>query len=40
VAAGAGKAAPILGALRTGVIDVLVTDLLTAEAVLGLDGRR
>ena len=40
VAAGAGKAAPILGALRTGVIGILVTDLLTAEAVLGLDGRR
>lgn len=40
VAAGGGKAAPILGALRTGVIDVLVTDLLTAEAVLGLEGRR
>jgi deoxyribonucleoside regulator len=39
VAAGTAKAAPILGALRTGVIDVLVTDLLTAEAVLALDGR-
>ncbi len=37
VAAGTGKARPILGALRTGVLDVLVTDRLTAEAVLQLD---
>ena len=37
VAAGSGKARPILGALRTGVIDVLVTDRHTAEAVLQLD---
>ena len=33
VAAGAGKAVPILGALQTGVLDVLVTDLATAQAV-------
>jgi DNA-binding transcriptional regulator LsrR (DeoR family) len=39
VAAGRGKATPILGALRTGVIDVLVTDRQTAEAVLKLDRR-
>lgn len=37
VAAGSGKARPILGALRTGVLNVLVTDLQTAEAVLKLD---
>jgi DNA-binding transcriptional regulator LsrR (DeoR family) len=37
VAAGSGKARPILGALRTGVIDVLVTDVKTAEAVMKLD---
>lgn len=37
VAAGRGKAAPILGALRTGVIDVLVTDRQTAEAVMRLE---
>jgi DNA-binding transcriptional regulator LsrR (DeoR family) len=40
VAAGAGKARPILGALRTGVIDVLVTDLRTAEAVMRQDRQR
>lgn len=39
VAAGAPKAAPILGALRTGLVDVLVTDRPTAEAVLRLAGR-
>ena len=38
VAAGAPKAAPILGALRTGLIDVLVTDRPTAEAVVRLAG--
>ena len=37
VAAGSGKAIPILGALRTGVVDVLVTDRPTAEAVLKLE---
>jgi DNA-binding transcriptional regulator LsrR (DeoR family) len=39
VAAGAAKAAPILGALRTGIVDMLVTDRSTAEAVLRLAGR-
>lgn len=39
VAAGRGKAAPIVGALRTGLLDVLVTDQPTAEAVLKLDER-
>ena len=39
VAAGAPKAAPILGALRTGLVDVLITDRPTAEAVLRLAGR-
>jgi DNA-binding transcriptional regulator LsrR (DeoR family) len=37
VAAGAGKAAAIRGALATGVIDVLVIDAPTARAVLALD---
>jgi len=36
VAAGSGKVGPILGALRAGVLNVLVTDAPTAEAVLGL----
>ena len=39
MAAGTTKAPPILGALRTGVIDVLVTDLATAQAVLTLANR-
>ncbi|HTK46270.1 MAG TPA: sugar-binding domain-containing protein [Patescibacteria group bacterium] len=39
MAAGTTKALPILGALRTGVIDVLVTDLATAETVLTLANR-
>lgn len=39
VAAGAPKAAPILGALRTGLVTVLVTDRPTAEAVVRLAGR-
>jgi deoxyribonucleoside regulator len=39
VAAGAPKAPPILGALRTGLLDVLITDRPTAEAVLRLAGR-
>jgi DNA-binding transcriptional regulator LsrR (DeoR family) len=39
VAAGGPKAAPILGALRTGLVDVLITDRPTAEAVLRLAGR-
>ena len=36
VAEGAGKVAPILGALRGGFVNVLVTDVRTAEAVLNL----
>jgi DNA-binding transcriptional regulator LsrR (DeoR family) len=36
VASGTGKIAPILGALRTGVVGVLVTDLEAAEGVLHL----
>jgi DNA-binding transcriptional regulator LsrR (DeoR family) len=37
IAAGSGKARPILGALRSGVLNVLVTDRHTAEAVMSLD---
>ncbi len=36
VAEGASKVAPMLGALRGGFLDVLVTDVRTAEAVLDL----
>ncbi len=36
VAEGPGKVAPILGALRGGFLNVLVTDVRTAEAVLNL----
>lgn len=36
VAEGRGKVAPILGSLRGGFLDVLVTDVRTAEAVLDL----
>jgi DNA-binding transcriptional regulator LsrR (DeoR family) len=36
VAEGAGKVAPMLGALRGGFLNVLVTDARTAEAVLNL----
>jgi len=39
IAAGASKAAPILAALRSGVIKVLVTDLSTAHAVQALAER-
>jgi len=39
IAAGAAKAAPIMGALRSGVIKVLVTDSATAAAVLALADR-
>ncbi|MBI2780522.1 MAG: helix-turn-helix domain-containing protein [Chloroflexi bacterium] len=38
VAEGVGKVAPILGALRGGFLNVLVTDVRTAEAVLSLAG--
>jgi DNA-binding transcriptional regulator LsrR (DeoR family) len=37
VAGGPSKVRPILGALRTGVMNTLVTDVRTAEAVLALD---
>jgi DNA-binding transcriptional regulator LsrR (DeoR family) len=36
VAEGPGKVGPILGALRAGVLNVLITDTPTADAVLGL----
>jgi len=39
VSAGPGKAAALLGVVRTGVVDVLVTDRPTAEGVLRLAGR-
>jgi DNA-binding transcriptional regulator LsrR (DeoR family) len=38
VAEGQAKVAPILGALRGGMVNVLVTDVQTAEAVLALDA--
>lgn len=38
VAAGEGKVRPILGALRAGVVKMLVTDVATAEAVVALDA--
>jgi deoxyribonucleoside regulator len=37
VAGGPSKVRPILGALRAGVVKVLVTDVRTAEAVIDLD---
>ena len=40
VAAGSDKATAILGALRTGVIDVLGTDEETATAVINLANER
>jgi DNA-binding transcriptional regulator LsrR (DeoR family) len=39
VAAGSSKVEPLLGALRTGVIKILVTDVATAEAVVEADQR-
>lgn len=39
IAAGTSKAAPVLGALRTGLLHMLITDRLTAEAVVKLAGR-
>ena len=39
VAAGPGKVRPILGALRAGVVRILVTDVATAEAVVALGDR-
>ena len=38
VAAGSSKVRPILGALRSGVIRILVTDVATAEAIVALDA--
>ena len=38
VAAGESKVRPILGALRTGIVRTLVTDVATAEAVVELDA--
>jgi DNA-binding transcriptional regulator LsrR (DeoR family) len=38
VAAGESKIRPILGALRAGIVRTLVTDVGTAEAVVGLDA--
>ena len=38
VAAGESKVRPILGALRSGVVRTLVTDIATAEAVVALDA--
>jgi DNA-binding transcriptional regulator LsrR (DeoR family) len=38
VAGGPGKVVPILGALRSGTITTLVTDVRTAEAVLSLEA--
>jgi DNA-binding transcriptional regulator LsrR (DeoR family) len=37
VASGPGKVRPILGALRSGVVRTLVTDVVSAEAVAALD---
>ena len=37
VASGESKVRPILGALRSGVVRTLVTDVATAEAVVALD---
>jgi deoxyribonucleoside regulator len=39
VAGGPSKVEPILGALKTGAVKVLVTDVLTAEAVVDLDDQ-
>jgi DNA-binding transcriptional regulator LsrR (DeoR family) len=38
VATGESKVRPILGALRAGVVRTLVTDVVTAEAVVALDA--
>ena len=38
VAGGPSKVRPILGALRAGAVNTLVTDVRTAEAVLALAG--
>ena len=38
VGSGERKVRPILGALRSGSVKTLVTDVATAEAVVGMDG--
>lgn len=38
IGTGRGKVQPILGALRSGAVKTLVTDVATAEAVAGLDA--
>ncbi len=38
VAEGAAKVAPLVGALRAGLVKILVTDVRTAEAVVALDA--
>jgi DNA-binding transcriptional regulator LsrR (DeoR family) len=38
VGAGERKVRPILGALRSGAVRTLVTDVATAEAVVALDS--
>jgi len=40
IAAGSPKVAPILGALRGKLVNILVTDALTAQAVLELDQQK
>ena len=37
VAGGPSKVGPVLGALRAGIMNTLVTDVRTAEGVLALD---
>ena len=39
IASGEAKVRPILGALRAGIVRTLVTDVVTAEAVVALDDR-
>ena len=39
VSGGLLKTKPILGALRNGLLNVLVTDLSTAQAIIELDDR-
>ncbi len=40
VGAGESKVAPVLGALRAGIVRTLVTDVGTAEAIVALEARR
>lgn len=39
IGGGQSKVSPILGALRAGIVNVLVTDVRTAEAIVDLDDR-